>query len=336
MKFFREQDNEFRQKEFYKDKDISDGYIFEEESGFPLIKYHSLDKFDWLISCQTTRKGGVSEGYFSELNLGISNTDSFENIEKNYSLLADRLGVFPENIVITHQVHSTNVVYADEGMSIGGRIADLKEKGKIKQEQLVDVKNDFAEKYGSSDDVKTNNRLFLREISDNSDGIDGFYTDKAGLLLSTTFADCVPIYIVDPVERHIALVHSGWKGTVNHIANVAIEKLEVLGSKAENMIGVVGASICQTCYEVTDDVASEFKKEFADTNISDILQQTDEIHYQLDLWAANWYNLKRAGLQSENIHFCGICTMCNSDILFSHRATNGKRGNINAFLGIRE
>jgi copper oxidase (laccase) domain-containing protein len=85
-----------------------------------------------------------------------------------------------------------------------------------------------------------------------------------------------------------------------------------------------------------DDVASEFKKEFADANISDILQQTDEIHYQLDLWAANWYNLKRASLQSENIHFCGICTMCNSDILFSHRATNGKRGNINAFLGIRE
>ena len=101
-------------------------------------------------------------------------------------------------------------------------------------------------------------------------------------------------------------------------------------------MAVIGPSICQCCYEVGKEVADAFRKSYSEEQMKEIVYPSDkaEEKYYLDLWAANFFQLKDAGLLPEQIHVAGLCTCCNSKLLFSHRATGGKRGNLNGFLSI--
>ena len=92
---------------------------------------------------------------------------------------------------------------------------------------------------------------------------DGWYGDEcAGICLVTFYADCVPLYFVDPVHRAIGLSHSGWRGTVGRMGQVTLEKMkEVYGTRPE-VYAAIGPSICQDCYEVSGDVIEEFQKSF--------------------------------------------------------------------------
>ena len=85
--------------------------------------------------------------------------------------------------------------------------------------------------------------------------IDGMITNVSGLVLATFYADCVPLYFVDPLHHAIGLSHSGWRGTVQKIGEVTIKKMaEEYGSNPKNMKVAIGPSICQDCYEVSLDV----------------------------------------------------------------------------------
>ena len=96
----------------------------------------------------------------------------------------------------------------------------------------------------------------------------------------------------------------------------------------------IGPSICMSCYEISEDVANEFKMAFPD-NIDNILLNKGNGKYMLDLWECNRIVFRECGVLEENIHLPDICTCCNDKMLFSHRATNGKRGNLAAFLEIK-
>ena len=90
---------------------------------------------------------------------------------------------------------------------------------------------------------------------------DGLITDVPGLVLSTFYADCVPLYFVDPVHCAIGLSHSGWRGTVNRMGKATIEAMRrEYGSRPEELRCAIGPSICQDCYEVSGDVAVEFER----------------------------------------------------------------------------
>ena len=90
--------------------------------------------------------------------------------------------------------------------------------------------------------------------------VDGMITNVPGIVLVTSYADCVPLYFVDPVRKAIGLSHSGWKGTVGHIGQKTVEKMhEVYGSEPKDIVAAIGPSICQSCYEVSDDVAEAFR-----------------------------------------------------------------------------
>lgn len=104
---------------------------------------------------------------------------------------------------------------------------------------------------------------------------------------------------------------------------------EAFGSKPENLAAVIGPSICQDCYEVSEEVAEQF------TQFPGAVKAGKQPgKYQLNLWEANRQILRKAGLLEEHIAVAGICTCCNSDLLFSHRATGGKRGLLGAFLAL--
>ena len=165
--------------------------------------------------------------------------------------------------------------------------------------------------------------------------IDGMITDEPGVVLATFYADCVPLYFVDPVHRAIGLSHSGWRGTVHKMGQATLDAMhERFGTEAKDVIAAVGPSICQDCYEVSGDVAVEFERAFAGHE-NEILIAKENGKYQLDLWKANEIVLLDAGVLPEHIEITDICTCCNPDLLFSHRASHGKRGNLGALLCLK-
>ena len=166
--------------------------------------------------------------------------------------------------------------------------------------------------------------------------VDGLVTNEPGVVLSTFFADCVPLYFVDPVHRAIGMSHSGWRGTVGRMGARTLEKMqEEFGTQAKDVFAAVGPSICQECYEVSRDVAEEFQKEFKGHE-SEILIDKGKDKFLLDLWKCNEIVMLEAGILKGHLAVTNICTCCNPTLLFSHRASKGRRGNLGAFIFLKK
>lgn len=164
--------------------------------------------------------------------------------------------------------------------------------------------------------------------------VDGLVTNVPGIVLGVFSADCVPLFFVDPVRRAVGLAHSGWRGTIQRIGAETIRLMSrQYGSDPADLICAIGPSICRDCYEVSEDVAGKFRAAFPGHE-TEILEDGRAGHFQLDLWAANRIVLEESGVRPENIGVTDICTCCNPDLLFSHRASRGKRGVMGSFLGI--
>ena len=163
--------------------------------------------------------------------------------------------------------------------------------------------------------------------------IDGLVTDVPGIALVTYYADCVPLYFVDPVHRAIGLAHSGWRGTVAGMAACMVLYMqEHFHSRPEELVTAIGPSICADCYEIGEDVAEQFWGHFPEK----VLQKGKAPgKYQLDLWQANRSILLNAGVLPEHIAVTDVCTCHNPEYLFSHRASHGQRGNLAAFLMLK-
>lgn len=170
-----------------------------------------------------------------------------------------------------------------------------------------------------------------RDYSD----VDGLVTDVPGLILSTFYADCVPLLFFDPIHRAIGCSHSGWRGTAGEMGRVTVEAMEkYFGSRPEDILAAVGPSICRDCYEVGEEVAEEFENLFSGES-GEVLIEKGNGKYLLDLWKANEKVLLSAGIRKEHLAVTDICTCCNPEYLFSHRASRGKRGNIGAFIMLK-
>lgn len=162
--------------------------------------------------------------------------------------------------------------------------------------------------------------------------VDGMVTDEPGIVLSTFYADCVPLYFLDPAHRAIGLSHSGWRGTVARMGAVTAGTMaREFGTRPEDLLCAIGPSICRDCYEVSEDVAEAFARAFPGHG-DELISHKGNGKFQLDLWRANERVLLDAGVKKEHIALAGICTCCNSGLLFSHRASKGRRGNLGAFL----
>lgn len=165
---------------------------------------------------------------------------------------------------------------------------------------------------------------------------DGLVTNEQDVCLVTFYADCVPLYFLDPVKKAIGLSHSGWRGTVNNMAKSTIDVMrKEFGSQPEDILAAVGPSICQDCYEVSEDVIEEFKEKFDKKHYRELFYKKENGKYQLNLWKANEIRLLEAGILPKNMAVTNVCTCCNPDVLFSHRVTGWNRGNLSAFLSLK-
>lgn len=265
-----------------------------EKNHVPYIQFKNLSATGIVKHGFSTRKGGVSTGIFSSMNLNFKRGDDPDAVLENYRRMAAALNMRVEDMVLSDQTHTTNV-----------RVITEEDRGK--------------------------GILRPQDYSD----VDGMITNVPEIVLVTSYADCVPLYFVDPVRKAIGLSHSGWKGTVGHIGQKTVWKMhEVYGSEPKDIVAAIGPSICQSCYEVSDDVAEAFRANFTADEAADILLDKGNGKYQLDLWKANWYVLTDAGILTEHLSVTDLCTACHPDLLWSHRKTNGQRGGLSAFLSL--
>lgn len=267
-----------------------------ETDGQPwLLEYPSLKQTGLVEHCFTTRLGGVSEGIYSTLNLSFTRGDDETAVRENYRRISEALGIPCDRFVLSDQTHTTNV-----------RMVTKEDAGC----------------------GLTRERTYR--------DVDGLITNEKGLVLATFYADCVPLYFVDVKKQAIGLSHSGWRGTVGRMGAATVEAMRrTYASRPEDIVCAIGPSICQDCYEVSEDVAEQFYAAFGQ-KAEQFMEQKKAGKYQLDLWRANEQVLLDAGIRREHISVTGLCTCCNPRLLFSHRATNGRRGNLGAFLALRE
>lgn len=267
-----------------------------ENRGVTYLSFPILEDTGLVSHAFSTRLGGVSKGNFATMNFSFTRGDDRDDVLENYRRMAAALGVDRERMVLTWQTHTTNV----------RRVTEEDEgKGIVRDRDYRDV--------------------------------DGLITDIPGITLVTFFADCVPLYFLDPVHKAIGLSHSGWRGTVKRMGQVTVDAMkEAFGTRPEDIIACIGPSICGDCYEVGEEVADEFADAFHEKYHDVILLKKQNGKYQLDLWKANEIVLKEAGIKGDNLAVTNICTYCNPQLLFSHRRTAERRGNLCAFLSVKE
>lgn len=263
--------------------------------GVTYLTWPEFEKIPGFVHGFSTRLGGVSEGIYSSMNLSFTRGDKEEAVRENYNRISAALGFSPEDIVTSDQTHTANV-----------RVITAEDRG--------------------------NGITKPRPYTD----VDGMITNVPGLVLATFYADCVPLYFADPVHKAVGLSHSGWRGTAAGIGAVTVKELQKhYGTRPEDIYAAIGPSICQDCYEVSEDVILEFQKTFSRELWKDIFYRKENGKYQLNLWEANRQILLGAGILPEHISMPNLCTCCNPEFLYSHRASQGKRGNLGAFLGIK-
>ena len=258
------------------------------------VIYITFDKLDraGVVHGFSTRIGGVSKGYLGSMNLSFHRGDDPDAVMENHRRFADAVGYDYRKLVFSDQVHKTDIYKVTE-----------KDAGK-----------------GIMRDTD------IREI-------DGLMTNVPGIPLMTFYADCVPVFFYDPVKKVVAMNHSGWKGTVAKISRCMLSRLkEEYGTEASDLICAVGPSICKDCYEVSEDVAKQFMDAYTKAQVDEIVYDKGDGKYLLDLHRANYYNLVDSGVLPEKIDVTNICTCSNSDVLFSHRASHGLRGNLGAVI----
>lgn len=163
-------------------------------------------------------------------------------------------------------------------------------------------------------------------------GFDGMITNTKDLLLCTLEADCVPVFILDPVQEAIANVHSGWRGTVGQIsANAIMLMQEKFGSKPEDMLVAIGPCICGDCYEVSEDLLPPFAEKYTAEEMAKLFAPKPNNKYLLDLKQAIKFTVTKLGVKPENVIDSGYCTY-HQDLFDSHRKNGGK--NLRMLSGI--
>ena len=264
--------------------------------GVTVLKFPLLESLPGVEHLFTTKEGGVSKGDFATMNVSFTRGDDREAVLENYRRIAGMFDVKLSDIVVSHQTHTTKV-----------KRVTKKDGGK--------------------------GVIFDRDYED----VDGLITNESNLVLCTMYADCVPLYFVDTKNKAIGLSHSGWKGTAGQMGKVTLQRMaEEFGTNPSDVYAVIGPSICVDCYEVSEDVITAFSKVFSTEEMADICYRKENGKYQLDLWKANEIILLNAGVLKEHIEVTRLCTHCNSDRMFSHRKTGDRRGNLGAFLCLKD
>lgn len=282
-------------------------------SQLKILQTSHLEKLSWLIHGFSTRQGGYSRAYGGHaLNLGFTKTDSRAAVERNRTALLAKVGAGGRHawpLVTLRQVHS-DVIHAITAPP---------------NDPLVG---------------------------------DGLLTNVPGMVLAIQTADCLPVILVDTKKRAVGVFHAGWRGTVKRIVEKGVGAMQLhFGSRPGDLEAAIGPGVRNCCYTVGEEVRENFRSQFAyaaklfyQVEESDPVREkypmlfltarapghsTLPVKIFLDLVEANRRQLLDAGLSAKKIQAAELCTSCNTDTLFSHRAERGNTGRLMGVAGIR-
>ena len=267
-----------------------------------LRKSSLIDEIPGIFHGFSTRAGGVSTlPHTASLNLSHNLGDPEDVVRANLEIFARTLsdGMYGGDATVTlHQIHSAKVRTLTRANAGEGYSLPRGEDG------------------------------------------DGFVTVQAGVIPIARVADCVPILLAGVTADGrpvVSAVHAGWRGTVSGIAAEAVRKMAALDCDISTVRAAIGPHIGFCCYEVGADffetVCGLCGTDFAARHITVPAGKTK---HHANLTSMNAEILTSAGVAPEHIDLCADCTMCMSDVYYSHRATGGKRGVMGAGIGIRE
>lgn len=166
------------------------------------------------------------------------------------------------------------------------------------------------------------------------DGVDGLITNIANLGIAVKTADCVPVLLFDTKSNTIAAIHCGWRGTVGHISQNAIQLMnKIYNSHSDNIHAIIGPSISMANFQVGDEVvdafaAAGFPMNRIHRNEGPKIAGTMQGGHHIDLWQANSWLLEEMGVLTKNIHICGVCTYANHNKYYSARHDGISTGRI--------
>lgn len=166
-------------------------------------------------------------------------------------------------------------------------------------------------------------------------GVDAMVTNCKGLALVTSHADCVPVYIYDPVNEAIGLAHAGWRGTVGQIVRNTVEMMtSEFGSNPADMYAMIGPCISIKHFECDRDVIDAI--DAMDIDCSSMYYYIEAKNkYHASLSGINKLVLEASGISEDRIDMCDTCTYERADLYFSHRRQGRNRGGQAAILSMR-
>jgi YfiH family protein len=271
--------------------------ILQRGSGMPTyVQSRLISESDDVVHAFSSRQGGVSQPPFAALNLGQSVGDDPRAVEENRRRFFGAFDIDPTQVVRARQVHGDGILQVDEGL---------------------------MERPG-----------FPRCLMEGRAGYDALITRLPELALVVSTADCLPILIHDPVQRAVAAVHAGWRGTAQRVAAKALVAMrKAYGTNPADCRAAIGPGIRGCCFEVDAPVMEAMASALPDWEAH--ATPTRAGHCLLDLGKVNRAILEGAGIRPDYIEDAGLCTACRNDLFFSHRAEKGRTGRMMNFISLR-
>lgn len=269
-------------------------FRWQEEGQVKYLVFEHLGRTGLVTHAFTTRHGGTSTGEYATLNMAFHVGDDPQRVLANRETACRALGIDPAHLVAGEQVHGAYVAVA--GRAERGRGATSPEGALQATDALV--------------------------------------TAEPLVPLSAYFADCVPVFLLDPVRKVVGLAHAGWRGTCLGVAARTVKAMSRrFGSRPADLLAAIGPAIGPCCYRVGEDVAGKMRESLPAW--PDLLVPAGPGKWRLNLWEANRRMLVGAGLEPANIAVAGLCTCCRQDLFFSHRGSGGRTGRMAAFIMLR-
>lgn len=278
-------------------------FVKQDRQGPGLFKLRVWEELeDGLTAGFSGRDGGKGEAPYDCLNLALHVGDRPEDVMANRKLVAEALGFTLEDWTCGEQVHDNRIAVIGE-----------RDRGKGSLDRQSAVQD-----------------------------TDGLLTNVPGVLLTSFYADCVPLYFWDPVQKAAGLAHAGWKGTVAEIARQMVDRMvSEYGSRPEDIRTAIGPSIGPCCYEVDDRVMARVRdlglSASGNSHGSGVLY-TDKGNgkYMLNLKEINRHIMIKAGILADHIECTSWCTSCRNDLFFSYRKDGGTTGRMASWIGMRK
>ena len=279
--------------------------IAKQKNGVSFFEFPKLADLSGILHKVFTRNNGRSKGPFRSLNVSFGVGDNDQNVLENRTIISRCIN--RKDLVFLDQVHGTRIVVFSKDHHFF-RVFDTADcfKGEY-SEVLVGPTDTF--------DIDAEPRFEA----------DAIVTDIPGKFLVIQVADCQSVLICDPVQKVVANVHSGWRGSINNIIGCTLRVMvNSFGCRSRNMVAGVGPSLGPCCAEFVN-----YKKEIPEAFWK---YKNDTNHF--DFWSISRDQLCEEGVLLENVDLSRMCTKCDSNHFFSFRR-EGTTGRFAALIGLK-